>query len=380
MTSWRLLYENRFPANAETGATVLDFSRAAEGTESVQTGPVFLLFSGFRGLGIGEGRNLTYRPADSLQGVIGLDVTIDLGVIVLIDGRPLTLFSTGTPGLSATLLSTGPPAAGGQLTCRLTVRLADAQTTVEGLRFRGRLGPQALERRRLQIRWSTNGQLQVWLDELLLAYENAFKPGHRFALSQLSIGDVAQPLTGVVNAAVTNARVVELRDDSAVASLGEQLNPEYVTPISERCEKVARATLEQLLRDARALMAAFNASSTAPWRQPDGGNPFTLAALTAHRAGGRAGVAFSRYLRDGTAESRGTVLANLKSLLQTLASDQPALFKQLVAKADEARKALDDGHCKEAVYDIRAANPKLFEKLEPLGAEVEALIDSLGGR
>jgi hypothetical protein len=236
MTTWRLLYENRFPANAETGATILDFSRAAEGTQSVQSGPVFLLFSGFRGLGIGEGRHLTYRPAASLQGVIGLDVTIDLGVIVLIDGRPLTLFATGTAGLSASLVPTGPPAAGGQTTCRLTVRLDDAEVTVEGLRFRSRIGPQALERRRLQIRWSTNGQLQVWLDELLAAYENAFKPGHRFALSQLSIGDVAQPLTGVVNAAVTHARVVELREDSGVESLGEQLNPEYAPEISERCE------------------------------------------------------------------------------------------------------------------------------------------------
>lgn len=378
MTTWSLLYENQFPRNAQTGGTILDFHRAAEGAQSIQSGPVFFLFTGFHGLGIGDGRNLTYRPNVPLRDIIGIDIAIEIAFIGLFEGRPLTLVSTETTGPSAVLAATGPPTTGGHTPCRLTLRLDDAVTTVDGLRFRQRFGIQELERRRLQVRWSTNGQLHVWLDGLLIAYENAVKPGHRFNLGRFSIGDVAQPTNGVVNAAVTGFRLVELREDQATTALGEQLDPECIPEISERCEKVARAELEQLLRDARKLMAAFNASRTSPWRKTDTGNPFTSEALKAHQAGAQAGVAFARYLRDGSSESRQEVFSNLKTLLEILAADQPTLFAELVKKGRQARKALDP-YCGEAAQDLRAKNPRLFGKLDPLSAELEELINNLGG-
>jgi hypothetical protein len=379
MTTWRLLYENRFPRNADTGATILDVRRAADGVQTVQSGPVFIIFSGFHGLGMGEGRNLTYRPVSALADVIGVDVTMEIGIIALFEARPLTLFSTGGGGMSAVLTATGPPSPSGHTTCRLTLRVASAVATVDGVRFRHRFGTQQLEPRRLQVRWTTNGQLHVWLDGLLIAYENAFAPGHRFTLGQLAIGDVDLTMTGVVNAAISGVRIVELREESGVDSLAGQLDPEYVPPIPDRCVKVARATLEQILRDTRALMAAFTASRTSPWRKPVGGNPFTPAALGAHEAGAKAGVAFARYLRSGSPEARQAVLSHLKDLLETLAADQPALFQALMSKSRDARAALDT-HCKEAAYAIRSSNPRLFAKLDPLSADLEDLIQSLGGR
>ena len=209
--------------------------------------------------------------------------------------------------------------------------------------------------------------------------DGAVRPGHRFNLSQLAIGNVDQPSNGVVNASVPSFRLVELREESAADSVSEQLDLNTDCEIPDRCRKVATATLTDVLRESRALMAAFNASTTSPWRQPDGGTPFEVPALAAHKAGSQAGVAFARYMHDGAAEPRKQLFENLEKLLRILAADQPVLFKALLAKVNAARYGLDDD-CKEAVQHIRAANPGLFEKLDPLSADFEELFRTLGAR
>jgi hypothetical protein len=378
MTTWKLLYENRFPRNATTGASIRDHYRAAQGVQTIQSGPVFLMFSGLPGLGIGDGRNLTFRPDATLQDVVGVDVSMELAFATLFQGHPLTLFSMDSTGLSATLTMTQPLLWTGRVLCRLSVQLDGVATVVENLRFRPRLGPQPPERRRLQVRWYSNGQLHVWLDGLLVAYENAFKPGHRFHLSRFSIGDVAQPMNGVINAAVTEFRLLEIREESAVDALGVQLDPEYVPRPSERCAKVAVALHDHLMREARKLMAAFSQSQTTPWRKEDGGTPFSADALAAHQSGTRAGLAFARYLRDGSQESGDEVLTHLKSLLTLLAAEQPAALKDLVEKAKQARKELE-ADCYDAVKELRSSNPALFARLDPLNSKLDALTQSLAG-
>ena len=377
MTTWRLLYENRFPSHAVTGVTLLDVHRAATGTLSVQSGPVFTSFTGFPGFGIGDGRNMTYRPAAALGGVIGLDVAMEIVFLALFEGRPITLFSTDS--VSATVTPTAPPAANGQTPCRLAIRVADATITVEDLTFRHRFGQQPLERRRFQVRWTTNGQLHVFLDGQLVAYENAAKAGLSFGLARVSVGDVDRPITAVLNATVTNVRVIELREENALDSFGEQLDPRYVPEVSDRCGKVAQATLQQHLRAARALMARFNLSQTSAWRQPDGGTPFKPAALAVHDSGGKAGVAMGRYLRDGTAEARKDVLTHLKEILTALAADQPGAFNALLEQIQEGQGSCHS-ECQVAALKIRAANPDLFKKLDPLHDALTDLIQNLGAR
>lgn len=379
MTTWRLLYENRFPKDPENGATIMDFPRAAQGAHALQQGPVFTFFTNVDGLPIADGRNLTYRPDALLRDVIGIDVAMEIALIGLFEARPITLFSTNAAGLAATLTAMSPPAATGLTTCRLTVRLDNSVTTVDGLRLRQRVSLQATEPRQLQVRWTTTGQLHVLLDGLLVAYENAVKPGYRFNLSQLAIGNVDQPSNGVVNASVPSFRLVELREESAADSLSEQLDLDTKCEVSERCQKVAKAVLADLLRESRTLMAAFNASKTSPWRQPDGDTPFKVPALAAHKAGSQAGVAFARYMHDGAAESRQEVFESLKKLLGILAADQPVLFKALLEKVNGARYDLD-ADCKGAEQHIRAANPRLFENLDPLSADFDELFRNLGAR
>jgi hypothetical protein len=379
MTSWKLLYDNGFPRNPESGGTVLTFHRAAAGTLSIQSGPVFTIFTGFHGFGIGNGRNMTYRPTAPPSNVIGVDASMEIALIRLLQSQPVTLFSTTDFGLSATLMTTAPPTPGVQNTYRLTIRVADAIATVNGLGFRQFFSPQLpLERRRLQVRWTNNGQLHVFLDGALVAYENAVKPGHQFNLTQMAIGNVDLPLTAVVNAAVSNFRLIELREDAAADSLGQQLEPEKVPDLSPECRKVAVGGLTTVLREARALMAAFNASKTSPWRTGQSGSPFTPSAVAVHTVGTQAAEAFNRYLRNATPESRKEVATNLTKLLEILAENQPALFKALVAKTKAARDALD-GHCSGAANDFRASNSQLFEKLDALASELGEVIDRLGG-
>ncbi len=378
MTSWKLLYENRFPRNPTSGGTVLTFHRAAAGTLSIQSGPVFTSFTGFHGFGIGNGRNMTYQPSAPLANVIGVDVSMEIVLIRLLQSQPVTLFSTTNLGLSATLMTTAPPSPAAQNSYQLTIRVADAIATVNGLTFQQVFSPQQpLQRRRLQVRWTNNGQLHVFLDGVLVAYENAVKPGHQFNLTKMAIGNVDLPMTAVLNAAVSNFRLIELREDAATDALGQQLELEKVPDLSPECGKVAVGELTTVLRQARALMAAFNASRTSPFRAGQSGSPFSPSAVAVHSLGTQAGEAFNRYVRDGTAESRNEVTTNLKKLLEILAENQPALFKALVARAKTARDALD-GHCSGATNDLRASNPRLFATLDPLASDLGDVIDRLG--
>lgn len=373
MTTWRLFYENGFPSNAVTGATIVDVQRAAAGTLSIQTGPVFTSSSGVRGFGIGDGRNLTYRPTSALRGVVGLDVLLEVAFLSLIQGQPIGLFSTDT--VSAVVTPTAPPAADGRTSCTLAITVAGQSTSVAALTFRGRAGLQPLERRRLQVRWTTNGQLHVFLDGQLVAYEPAASPGVSFNLTRWSLGDVDRPMTAVLFAAITHARVVELREDSAIDSLGEALDPEQLPEIDARCVKVAQATVQQHLRAARALMARFNQSRTAPWRAADGGSPFTPAAVLVHEAGGRAGVALNRYLQDGTDASRDEVVSHLRKVLTALASDQPEAFKALWTSLTQASTQYD---CQLSAAKIRESNPELVNKLDALRDAVGDIVAGLG--
>jgi hypothetical protein len=375
MTTWRLFYENRFPSNAATGATILDVQRAAAGTLSIQTGPVFISFTGVRGFGIGDGRNLTYRPAAALRRIIGLDVSMEIAFLALIEGQPITLFSTDAA--SAVVTPIAPPAPDGHTACRLTVRVANTTATVEGLRFRRRFGPQPPERRRLQVRWTTSGQLHVFLDGQLVAYENAAAPGFSFSLVRWSVGDIDRPLTAILHAAVSNVRVVELREESAVESFGEALDPCELPEISDRCVKVTQTTVQQHLREARVLMARFNLSQTAPWRLPDGGSPFKPAAVAVHQAGGSAGVALGRYLREGTDAARDQVVTHLKKGLTTIAADQPDAFKALLWKIRQAQEAAR-WDCQISAEKVRAADPDLFKKLDALHDAIGEIVANLG--
>lgn len=375
MTTWRLFYENRFPSNAVTGATILDVQRAAAGTLSIQTGPVFTSFTGIRGFGIGDGRNLTYQPTAFLRQVIGLDVAMEVAFLRLVPAEPVTLCSTDATSIVVT--ATAAPAADGRTACRLDVRVGNTAATVQGLTFRVRVGLQPAERRPLQVRWTTNGQLHVFLDGQLVAYENVATAGFSFNLVRWSVGDVVKPMTAVLHAAVSNVRVVELREESAVDSFGEALDPDEVPEISDRCVKVIQTTLQQHLREARALMARFNQSQTRSWRPSDGGTPFKPAAIAVHEAGSRAGVALGRYLREGTDEAREQVVSQLRTILPALAADQPAAFKALASKI---RKAQDAAHydCETSAKKIRAANPGLFKKLDPLHAAIDEIVAKLG--
>jgi hypothetical protein len=374
MTTWRLFYENRFPPNAVTGATLLDVQRAAAGTLSVQSGPVFTTFTGFRGFGIGDGRNMTYRPTAFLRQVIGLDVSMEVAFLRLVTTEPVTLCSTDATSIVVT--ATAPPAADGRTTCRLDVRVGTTTATVQGLTFRARFGIQPVERRQLQVRWTTNGQLHVFLDGQLVAYENNAAPGFSFNLVRWSVGDVVKPMLPVLHGAVSNVRVVELREDSAVDSFGEAIDPE-VPEIGDRCVKVIQTTVQQHLREARALMARFTQSQTRHWRPSDGGSPFKPAAIVVHEAGGRAGVALGRYLREGTDDAREQVLVQLRKLLPALAADQPDAFKALVSKIRKAQDAAQYD-CKASAQKIRDANPALFKKLDALHDAIDQIVANLG--
>lgn len=331
---------------------------------------------GMLGFAVGEGRNVTFRPESPLEGMIGFDVTLDFVMLGLAVGGSFSLFSTSNNGFTARMTATETPPDSTDVICRLTVGVGDAFTSFNGLRFET-LATDLADGRRLRIRWMTIGQLQVWLDDELIGHENGVGTGVRPGLVRLSLGDVDQPIGGV-RAFVTYFRAIELREKSAVDEVGRLLDPEHIPEIPETCLKVAGAEYDRVMRAMRKLRAGFAMSQTSNWRLGDSGQPFSPTAQGLQDARAKAGRAVVDYLRDGGDDTRSTAAAHVKEVLTTLATDQPALFQDVLTKQKEAREAAQ-AHCGYALDEVRAANPALMKKLEALNADVETVLEALGG-
>ncbi|MGH9309309.1 MAG: hypothetical protein ACRD1U_08040, partial [Vicinamibacterales bacterium] len=96
-----------------------------------------------------------------------------------------------------------------------------------------------------------------------------------------------------------------------------------------------------------------------------------------HEAGGSAGVALGRYLREGTDAARDQVVTHLKKVLPTIAADQPDAFKALLSRIRQAQEAAQSD-CQISAEKVRAANPDLFKKLDALHNAIGEIVANLG--
>jgi hypothetical protein len=69
----------------------------------------------------------------------------------------------------------------------------------------------------------------------------------------------------------------------------------------------------------------------------------------------------------------------MKEVLTALAADQPDAFKALLVQIQQAQTSYYS-ECQVAADKIRAANPELFKKLDPLHDGLNDLIQNLGAR
>lgn len=372
-TVWNAVYENRFPKKFD-GSGALDAFRAADGQQEIQDGPVSTSFTGLPGFGIAAGRSVAYSLDNTLRDVIGVDAVLDFVFRFLPVGQMVSLFNIDNNLINISLLSESTTQQ--ETICRLLLRVGDKSVEVSNLPFSFSSFPLKFANRRLRVRWYTNGQLQVWLDEDLIAYQNNAAPGRSFSLASFHVGEPQGQLTGIINVSVTGIRILELQDKNSTDVLGEQLDLCQSTYIPDECGKVAIDLHEKVMSETRTLMSKFVQSKTIPWRKEDGGSPFSNDSIIAHESAQSAAKAFADHLRSNNTESAEQMVSELKVFLNIIALDQPDLFESLVGESRIARKQLIK-HCPKLLSSMRS-DPS-FVRLEKILAPVDELLEQIGG-
>lgn len=374
MTAWNLLYQNSFPAKAVGVGRILDDFRSTPGEQEIQSGPVVLMHSALPGFGISEGRFLAFSPARELRDIIGLEVLLDLSLMSPLGDTPLTIYNDSSH-LSIDVQRFGPPSASGKHTIRLSCRLNGTTTIIDGIALELPEFNQPAIPKRVQVRWMTSGQLHVFVNGQLLAYENNVAAGNTLRIDQIRFGDDSGEQSGFINLVLTNCRVLMLRREDA---LGALVNEVPLHPVPEEIRVCAQDLMPQVLGAVDAafeLMANFNQTETQAWRK-GAPSPFSSSALELHNASEASGEAFTDYMRTGGADAMKKSAAEMLRVFELLRENHSAEFDALAAQLLGIRDNLPED-CVKLAEKLVADDPKLNEKLENLSDALSTGIDAL---
>jgi hypothetical protein len=126
---------------------------------------------------------LGYHFQRALENVIGVDLSVDLVLSAQAAFEHLTVLSLGGGTVTLVVLNVQFAFIGPNLEGRARVLF-----TVDGesLEFTLRFAPS--QTLRLRVRWHTHGQVQVWQERVLRAYEPGFAAGHAVGIDRLAVG------------------------------------------------------------------------------------------------------------------------------------------------------------------------------------------------
>ncbi|GIJ59299.1 right-handed parallel beta-helix repeat-containing protein [Virgisporangium aurantiacum] len=311
-----------------------------------------------RGLLTGFGRSVGYRFEQPPGDVIGVDLGVDVlylpqpGAvvrmpIVSIDDDRLALRVShenvvvpGTVRTGVTVLVDGDPVDLGVLDVSLQ------------------------RPTRLRLRWHTHGQLHLFCDGRLRAYEPGVAVGRSVELGGVDVGKYPQVLPSGPRFLVRRVYLKFLRRDDSRRDLDVQV-PLYIgcAPPPAGCVAQARRVHEQMRARTQAFMSRFIASTTTSWRGQSPG-PFSPASAAAHAAAVDAARAFDTFLGTREPAAADTFSRRIGDFFDSLAADDPAGYAALVAELNGLADGIDPA-CRQAFQPVRDANA---EVLAPLAA------------
>ncbi|WP_171101934.1 hypothetical protein [Ruegeria sp. HKCCD7255] len=396
MTAWTLFYENRFPPKADGPDITPDDFRGVEGQQTVKDFEGFIAVldrdevgeedearpprddagEGRAGFGIGPGRNIVFEPTRKMQDVVGADITLRLAVSFMRVGQSCSVLSLGQNGIALGLTALEAADENNNQKFRLEIQTSVGTVTVAPLILTKVARNDLKSFLTLRVRWEAKGQLRVWRDDDLIAYENAVGVGLKLRLDRIMLGEIGNPLEGTSNVMIAGLRVLELREDAAAGELGDILDPRGADEIADRCNELARLSLNRLTTQMRGLMAGFIQNQTTPWRQGMAQPAFSESALALHASAQNAGLALPRYLQSGDEAERTSLIEGLSEVLTSLAADQPQLFDELLATSVQPPADLLET-CGPSIDRLRQENGDLMARLEPISTELEAVVQRI---
>jgi hypothetical protein len=352
MAVWNSVFLHEFldgnPANLRAlpgDLTVLPYGPVVQPTPDPQN----------RGFLVALGRELRYQFQGALANVIGVDLSVDLVLSADAAFQDLTVLSLG--GGAVRLVMPSVDTVESRAGFRLTVDGASMDFTLDYV---------PSQTMHLRVRWHTHGQVQVWQERLLRAYQPGFAAGHAVDIDQLTVGG---PIGGVGREGgyirVRRVYVKLLRRDDSRNELGEQVDIDTSMLPRTSCATAANALLADMLARTRKVMTEFIAKTTTSWREGQSQAPFTPEAVAAHQAAVTAGEAFIAFLarREKTAEH--SFLEQIGTFVDTVAAADPSRYAALLKELEVLAEKFDP-KCREELQPIYEANAPTLEPLARL--------------
>lgn len=306
-----------------------------------------------RGFLISPGHLLGYHLQRALENVIGVDLSVDLVLSAEAALEDITVVSLGGGKVKLSMFNVPFP-------------FAHVSFTVDGesMDFNLRFVPSRTLR--LRVRWHTHGQVQVWQERVLRAYQSGFATGRAVGIDRLAVGGPGGlGGTGAQGILVRRVYVKVLRRDDSRNELREQVAIDTGTLRETPCALAAGALQAEMLAQIREFMTEVIVKTTTSWREGQPHAPFSPDAIAAHQAAVAAAEAFVAFLATREETAADTFLHQIGKLLDILAAVDPtryaALLERLAAHAETF-----DPNCQGELRHLYNANAQTLDPLAHL--------------
>jgi len=196
---------------------------------------------------------------------------------------------------------------------------------------------------RIQARWHTHGQGQIWINGGLRRYDPALAPGSSFTIEELAFGhhDTTTINPSAPTLLLRRIGVKLLRDNDALRSLDRLFPISEPVSLTEDCrrklEEIERATFSEI----RAFMQRSIVRLTSAWQDGTPGGPFTPEAVAAHAAATAAGRAFVQFMLHHPGGDPDLINQKLEEFLILIRAADPAAYDEAIRRLDDIPQPLD---------------------------------------
>ena len=224
---------------------------------------------------------------------------------------------------------------------------------------------------RIQTRWHTHGQGQIWINGSLRSYHPALAPGRNFTIDQLAFGhhDASAIAPSAPAFLIRRIGVKLLRDNDALRCLDGLFPITEPVPIDEVCRRKLAGAEHAVLGEIRAFMQRSIGRLTSEWQDGMPGGPFTPEAVAAHAAAIAAGRAFVQFMLHHPGGDPELIKQKLGEFLILIRAADPAAYDQAIGRL-RAIPPPYDAHCLAQLQPLAQAHGA---QLQPVADLLEAL-------
>lgn len=216
-----------------------------------------------RGFLVSPGRLLGYHFQRAIENVIGVDLSVDLVLSAQAAFEHLTVLSLGGGKVTLLMLNVQFAFIGPNIDGRARVLFT---VNGESMEFNLRFVPS--QTLRLRVRWHTHGQVQVWQERVLRAYEPGFAAGRAVGIDRLAVGGPGGlGGGGAAGILVRRVYVKLLRRDDSRNELRKQVAIDTSMLPRTPCATAAGALLADMLAQIRKFMTEVILKTTTLWRE-----------------------------------------------------------------------------------------------------------------